>query len=60
MNPKPSPAGRLGLGERIAGEIKMALGSAFPAAGEPDAEIGGRDLVSGLPNTIVIPAEEIR
>ena len=48
------------LGERTAEEIKMALGSAFPSADEPTAEIRGRDLVSGLPKTIVITAEEIR
>jgi rod shape-determining protein MreB len=48
------------LGERTAEEIKMALGSAFPAAEEPHAEIRGRDLVSGLPKTIVISAEEVR
>jgi rod shape-determining protein MreB len=48
------------LGERTAEGIKMALGSAFPSAGEPRAEIRGRDLVSGLPKTVVISAEEIR
>src|ERR1039457_6201710 len=48
------------LGERTAEEIKMALGSAFPSADEPHAEIRGRDLVSGLPKTIVISASEIR
>ena len=48
------------LGERTAEEIKMALGSAYPSAEEPHAEIRGRDLVSGLPKTIVISAEEIR
>jgi rod shape-determining protein MreB len=48
------------LGERTAEEIKMAIGSAFPAAGEPDAEIRGRDLVTGLPKTILVTAEEIR
>jgi rod shape-determining protein MreB len=48
------------LGERTAEEIKMALGSAFPSVDEPTAEIRGRDLVSGLPKTIVISAEEIR
>ena len=41
------------LGERTAEEIKMALGSAYPSADEPHAEIRGRDLVSGLPKTIV-------
>src|SRR4030088_616630 len=48
------------LGERTSEEIKMAIGSAFPSADEPNAEIRGRDLVSGLPKTIVISAEEIR
>jgi len=48
------------LGERTAEEIKMALGSAFPAADEPHAEIRGRDLVSGLPKTVVISTAEVR
>jgi rod shape-determining protein MreB len=48
------------LGERTAEEIKMAIGSAFPSPDEPHAEIRGRDLVSGLPKTIVVSAEEIR
>src|SRR5205823_14002687 len=48
------------LGERTAEEIKFAIGSAFPLPGEPQAEIRGRDLVSGLPKTIIISAEEAR
>ena len=48
------------LGERTAEEIKLALGSAFPATDEPQAEIRGRDLVSGLPKTVVISAAEVR
>jgi rod shape-determining protein MreB len=48
------------LGERTAEEIKMSIGSAFPLPDEPSAEIRGRDLVSGLPKTIVVSAEEIR
>jgi rod shape-determining protein MreB len=48
------------LGERTAEEIKMAVGSACPSPDEPHAEIRGRDLVSGLPKTIVIRAEEVR
>src|SRR5437870_6144299 len=50
----------LALGERTSEEIKIALGSAFPSPDEPHAEIRGRDLVSGLPKTIVVSAEEIR
>ena len=48
------------LGERTAEQIKMAIGSAFPYAEEPAAEVRGRDLVSGLPKTIVLSSPEIR
>ena len=48
------------LGERTAEEIKVTIGSAFPLPDEPHAEIRGRDLVTGLPRTIVVTAEEIR
>ncbi len=48
------------LGERTAEEIKLAIGSAFPFPDEPRAEIRGRDLVTGLPKTIIVSAEEIR
>jgi len=48
------------LGERTAEEIKLALGSAFPSKDEPQAEIRGRDLVSGLPKTVLITAGEVR
>ena len=48
------------LGERTAEAIKLAVGSAFPTADEMIAEIKGRDLVSGLPQTIHVTSEEIR
>jgi len=48
------------LGERTAEEIKLALGSAFAAEDEPHAEIRGRDLVTGLPKTVIISAAEVR
>ena len=48
------------LGERTAEDIKTAIGSAFPTRDEPVAEIRGRDLVSGLPKTIVVSAQDIR
>jgi rod shape-determining protein MreB and related proteins len=48
------------LGERTAEEIKIAIGSAFPLPDEPHAEVRGRDLVSGLPKTIIVSADEIR
>ena len=50
------------LGERSAEQIKMSIGSAFGLELEKDehAEIRGRDLVSGLPKTVVISAAEVR
>src|SRR5213080_3736143 len=50
----------LALGERTAEEIKIALGSACPLEEELHAEIRGRDLITGLPKTIVTTTEEIR
>ena len=50
----------LALGERTAEEIKIQLGSADRLVEEYQAEIRGRDLVSGLPKTIVTTTEEIR
>ncbi|HVE76448.1 MAG TPA: rod shape-determining protein [Actinomycetota bacterium] len=49
------------LGPRMAEEIKIHIGSAFPLLDEPvHAQIRGRDLVTGLPKTIIVSAEEIR
>ena len=48
------------LGERTAEQIKMAIGSAYPYRDEPAAEVRGRDLISGLPKTVVVSSQEIR
>jgi len=48
------------LGDRTAEQLKMAIGSAWPFSDEPNAEIRGRDLVTGLPKTVIITAEEVR
>jgi len=50
----------LAIGERTSEEIKMALGSAFELEEELNAEIRGRDLITGLPKTIVTSTNEIR
>ncbi len=51
---------RLLVGERRAEEIKIALGSAHPEALERSSiEVKGRDLVDGVPKTLVITDEEI-
>ena len=52
---------RLLVGERRAEEIKIALGSAHPEAmARSSIEVKGRDLVDGVPKTLVITDEEIR
>src|SRR5438105_502488 len=50
----------LALGERTSEEIKIALGSACELEEELHAEIRGRDLITGLPKTIVTSTDEIR
>src|SRR5574342_371072 len=48
-------------GERRAEEIKIKLGSAYPVDGERrTVEVKGRDLIDGIPKTIVIGDDEIR
>jgi rod shape-determining protein MreB len=48
------------IGERTAEEIKVTIGSAWPAEDEYAAEVRGRELMSGLPRTVVLSAEEVR
>jgi rod shape-determining protein MreB len=48
------------LGDRTAEEMKMTLGSAFPTHDEPEAEIRGRDMISGLPRSVVVTSGEAR
>lgn len=48
------------VGLQTAEEIKKSIGSAFPLPDDPHAEIRGRDLLTGLPKTIIVSAEEIR
>lgn len=50
----------IAIGERTAEEIKLAIGSAYPTPEEYKAEVRGRDLMSGLPKTIVLSPEEVR
>lgn len=50
----------LAIGERTAEDIKIAIGSAWPTGEEIKAEVRGRDMVSGLPKTVILSPEEIR
>ena len=51
---------KLMIGQQTSEEVKLEIGSAFPLGEEVQAEIRGRDLVSGLPKTIVLTSEEVR
>lgn len=48
------------IGESSSEDIKMTIGSAYPLATELTMDVKGRDLVSGIPQNIVITSEEVR
>jgi rod shape-determining protein MreB and related proteins len=48
------------LGERTSEELKIEIGSAYPLNQEEQAEVRGRDLVTGLPKVLIISSQEIR
>ena len=48
------------IGEATAEEIKIKIASAYPMEEEQQIEVKGRDLVTGIPQTIVITSEEVR
>ncbi len=48
------------IGERTAEQIKIDVGSAFPLDEPATVEIKGRNLIEGIPKTLVITDEEIR
>jgi rod shape-determining protein MreB and related proteins len=50
----------IAIGEQTAEKIKIAMGSAYPTSEEFRAEVRGRELMSGLPKTVVLEPEEIR
>ena len=48
------------IGERMAEQIKIAIGSAYPLPTEKTANVRGRNLVTGLPEAIEVSSVEIR
>lgn len=50
----------LNIGERMAEEIKIRVGSATPLDEELTVEVKGSDSVAGLPKTLHITSQEIR
>ena len=50
----------IAIGEQTAEKIKITMGSAYPTADEFKAEVRGRELMSGLPKTVILSPEEVR
>ncbi len=50
----------MAIGERTAEEIKLAIGSAYPVDDSLKAEVRGRDLMTGLPKTVILSPDEVR
>ena len=48
------------IGERMAEQVKMTVGSAYPLPTEKTMVVRGRNLVTGLPESIEISSVEIR
>src|SRR3954462_14448686 len=51
---------KLLIGQQTAEEIKLEVGSAFRMREEVQAEVRGRDMLTGLPKTVILNSEEIR
>ncbi|MFN2216257.1 MAG: rod shape-determining protein [Anaerolineales bacterium] len=48
------------IGERVAEQVKWSIGSAFPLPVEKTMEVRGRNLVTGLPESIIVSSVEMR
>lgn len=48
------------IGERMAEDVKLTLGNAFPEKNVEVMELRGRDAISGLPRTLEVDSNEIR
>jgi rod shape-determining protein MreB len=51
---------KLLIGTQTAEEVKLEIGSASSMGEEMQCEIRGRDLVTGLPKTVVLSSQEVR
>jgi len=51
---------KLLVGQQTAEEIKLEVGSGYRLAEEVQAEVRGRDMLTGLPKTVIISSEEVR
>ena len=48
------------IGERLAEQVKIAIGSAYPMQSEKTFSVRGRNLITGLPETLELSSIEIR
>ena len=51
---------KLLIGQQTAEEIKLEVGSAHAMKEEVQAEVRGRDMLTGLPKTVILSSEEVR
>ena len=51
---------KLLVGQQTAEEIKLEVGSAYRMREEVQAEVRGRDMLTGLPKTVILSSEEVR
>ncbi|ULO07924.1 rod shape-determining protein [Paenibacillus sp. 19GGS1-52] len=51
---------KLLIGERTAEDIKVTIGSVRPGGMQAEMDIRGRDMVSGLPQTLTISSSEVK
>ena len=50
----------MAIGEQTAERIKITIGNAYPLEQQLTMEVKGRDLVAGVPKTVVVNSDEIR
>src|SRR6476469_6355229 len=50
----------MAIGEQTAERIKISIGNAYPLDQQLTMEVKGRDMVAGIPKTVVVNSDEIR
>ncbi|RYE94132.1 MAG: rod shape-determining protein [Myxococcales bacterium] len=50
----------LAIGEQTAERIKITIGNAYPLESQVSTEVKGRDMVAGIPKTVIVNSDEIR
>ncbi len=50
----------LAIGEQTAERIKMTIGNAYPPEQQMTMEVKGRDMVAGIPKTVLVNSDEVR